>query len=81
MVFLIHYDRTLGRMMELREFSDAQREEAALARLDLEIELLARGNGYEVVLLEASSLDILRNTHRRYFESFEKMKASPEGGT
>lgn len=81
MVFLIHYDRASGRLVELREFLDSQRDEAALARLDLEIQLLAQGNGHEVVLLEASSKDILKNTHRRYFESFEKMKASPESGS
>lgn len=76
MIFLIHYDRSAGRLVEIREFSDKEREAASSARLALEIELLSAENGHEVVLLEAPSQDILRNTHRRYFETFEKMKLS-----
>lgn len=78
MIFLIHYDRTSGRLISLREFSDKDREGASIARLELELELLCSGGGHEVVLLEAPSQEILKNTHRRYFESFETMKASPK---
>lgn len=78
MIFLIHYDRSAGRLVEIREYSDKEREAASAARLELEIELLSTANGQEVVLLEALSEDILRNTHRRYFETFEKMKSSPK---
>jgi hypothetical protein len=77
-IFLVHYDRTAGRLVEIREFSDKDRELASVARLDLEIRLLSTANGHEVVLLEAPSEDVLRNTHRRYFETFENMKSSPK---
>ena len=45
-------------------------------RLDLEIELLRRGQVREVVLLEAASEEALRKTHRRYFEDLATLAAA-----
>lgn len=81
MIFLVHYDRTSGKLVSLREFEDSQREEARQVRLEMELELLAQNGSHEVVLLEASSLEILKNTHRRYFDSFEAMRTNPESGS
>lgn len=75
MIYLIHYDRVAGRLVNISEFTDDEREVASKARLDLEIELLCGNGKYEVVLLEASSQDELKKTHRRYFDSFEEMKS------
>ena len=78
MIFLIHYNRSAGQLVEVRQFSDKEREAASAARLALEIDLLSMANGHEVVLLESPSEEVLRNTHRRYFDSFESMKSSPK---
>jgi hypothetical protein len=56
-------------------FDDCEREDASQAKLDLEISLLGSNGSSEVVLLEAQNEDHLRTTHRRYFESFESLKA------
>lgn len=74
MIYLIHYNRTAGRTESLREFSDKDRTLASTAKLDLEISLLCQKDGHEVVLLEASTQEDLRKTHRRYFESLADMK-------
>lgn len=73
MMFLIEYDRHKGRIVSLRDFSDADRRRAEGLRLEMELELNRRGVNHEVVLLEASSEDALRRTHRRYFESFRQI--------
>jgi hypothetical protein len=75
-LFLIEYDRTAGKILSMRSFASEERQEAAEVRLDLEIELLRRGQIREVVLLEAGSEDALRKTHRRYFEDLETLAAA-----
>jgi hypothetical protein len=75
-LFLIEYDRTAGKILSMRSFASEERQEAAKVRLDLEIELLRRGQIREVVLLEANSEDALRKTHRRYFEDLETLAAA-----
>jgi hypothetical protein len=69
MFFLIEYDRSRGTIVELREFDAASRQLAEDARLDLELELNRQGVDHEVVILDAPSLEALRHTHSRYFES------------
>ena len=49
---------------------------AQKARFKLELELNDQDVDDEVVLLEAASEDILRRTHRRYFEDLQDL-ASP----
>ena len=67
MIYLIEYDRGAGKLVKLEQFADADRQRAANARIELEVELNNRGVSHEVVLLEASSEADLHRTHRRYF--------------
>jgi hypothetical protein len=76
MVFLIEYDRDIGRIVTIKSFVDCDRERADKARLELELELNAKGIENEVVLLEAANEEAVRRTHRRYFEDLHEL-ASP----
>jgi hypothetical protein len=67
MIFLIEYDRRRGRRLTYRKFRDSQRQEAADARRELELDLLRRGVEHEVVVLEGPSEQWVRFTHARYF--------------
>jgi hypothetical protein len=73
MIFLLEYERTTGELT-LREFSDKRLAEDA--RLELELRLHSRGIEREVVLLEAPSLEALKQTHRRYFEDLPQLVRS-----
>ena len=79
MVFLIEYDQHKGTLVDLRRFDDAERRNAEVLRLDLELDLNRRGVEHEVVLLEAESESALRRTHRRYFETLREL-LKPAGG-
>jgi hypothetical protein len=68
-IFLIEYDRESGSLIELREFSASNRAEASAVRIGRELELLKSGRKLEVVILEAASIDALRQTHQRYFQN------------
>jgi len=77
MIFLIEYDRAKGQIVNLKTFDERDRVTAENTRLELELELNRLGKEREVVLLEASSEQALRRTHRRYFEDLsELVKAS-----
>lgn len=76
MIYLIHYDRSKGLLVSMTPFPDEERDAASKAKLDLEISLLGLNGSTEVVLLEASSEEHLRLTHRRYFETVQSLKAS-----
>jgi hypothetical protein len=77
MIFLIEYDRERGQIVTFQSFPDSERENSENARLEMEIGLNRRGIEHEVVLLEATSEQALRLTHRRYFEDLsELVKAS-----
>jgi hypothetical protein len=73
MIYLIEYDRGLGRLLRLDGYLPAQRRRAEEDRLGIELELLREQVDREVVLLEASSEDELRKTHRRYFERLDEL--------
>jgi hypothetical protein len=73
MIYLIQYDRRAGALVRVDEFVSTQRHDAEDARLRIELDLLRSGVAHEVVLLEASSQDELRKTHRRYFERLEQL--------
>lgn len=73
MIYLIEYDRASGKLLRLDEFVPTERRRAEEKRLQVELELLHAGCSREVVLLEASSQDELRKTHRRYFERLEEL--------
>ena len=63
-LYLLTYDRKLGRLLSIDKFAPGEYEHANRA-------MLAKERAHpdlEVVLLEAASEDQLRLTHRRYFE-------------
>jgi hypothetical protein len=68
MIFLIHYNRSEGRIVDLRVYDDLERKRALDHRLELELDLNRRKVDHEVVLLEATNEEAIRRTHRRYFE-------------
>jgi hypothetical protein len=77
MLFLIEYDRSHGRLVKFVTFDDAERARAEDARIELEVDLNSQGIEHEVVLLEASSEEGLRRTHRRYFEDLRSLIEAP----
>lgn len=64
--FLMVYDRQAARILELREFPEAERDEAMRLR-DAREETEMDNGRIEVVLFGAESEDALRRTHGRYF--------------
>jgi len=76
MLYLIQYDRDLGKILSLREFRSSERVLARQERLKLELDLNSKAIKNEVVILEAASEAALRRTHRRYFESLEELAAT-----
>ena len=76
MIFLIHYNRSSGKIVKIIDFQESQRVQAEDARLKMELDLIGRKDGDEVCLLEAGSIEALQKTHRRYFESLRTLTAS-----
>jgi hypothetical protein len=68
MYFLLVYDQLAGKLLECREFAGHDREEALRACFAREHETM-REPHIEVVLLGAESLEAVRQTHARYFQS------------
>jgi hypothetical protein len=80
-IFLVQFDRSSQRVVLLRRFPEADREQVEDIRLSLELELKRSGVEHEVVVLEAESKEALQRTHRRYFETIEELaKLPPENG-
>lgn len=73
MLFLLEYNRQTGQLLRFESFEDSERQAASDSRLALELSLNQRGIVREVVLLEASSEEALRRTHRRYFEDLAEL--------
>jgi len=73
MIFLIEYNRSKGRIVNIRDFDDSQRREAEDSRLEIELDLNRKGVDHEVVLLEAESRNALDRTHGRYFKDLRKI--------
>ena len=73
MIFLIEYDRLQGRLVNLDRFQGTFRWRAEKTRLQKELDLHRKGLHHEVVLLEATSEEALRLTHRRYFEDLHQI--------
>ncbi len=80
MIFLIEYDRGVGKIVKLSTFSDTDRQCAQRARLSRELELARHGLTREVVLLEAKDQKALERTHRRYFRSATELAESDLNG-
>lgn len=74
MIYLIHYNRKASGLIEMRQFESSDQAIASTAKLELEISLLGSSLDSEVVLLEASTEEHLRKTHRRYFETLKGLK-------
>ena len=73
MLFLIEYDRALGRLVALTTFTDPEQRIAEQARLDLELDLNRKGVDREIVLLKPATETAVRETHRRYFETGQQI--------
>jgi hypothetical protein len=76
MIFLIEYNRSQGRLVNIRKFEDRQRKEAEESRLAIELDLNRSGINHEVILLDAVDENALRRTHRRYFEDLRQILES-----
>lgn len=77
MIFLIKYQRSAGKVQELRQFSHEDRETAEDARLELELASLGNNNlDYEILLLEADTEGALRKTHSRYFKTAQEIAST-----
>ena len=70
--FLLEYDRIARQLLRLSEFGLADVALANKARLQAELEAFRLGRDVEVVLLEARSLDVLKETHGSYFRTEEE---------
>ena len=77
MIFLIQYDRHEGRMISIESFSDSERSRAQDLLLTLELQMNQNRSDNEAVLLEASTEEAVRRTHRRYFETLAELIATP----
>lgn len=69
-LFLIRYDRLTGKGEILARYPREQRAAASAALLELE---LAKPPHIEVVILEANSEEVIRNTHGRYFKTLREL--------
>jgi hypothetical protein len=67
MIFLLEYDRKLGKLRDFKSFND--RAQAQRERLERELFLHRSLQPCEVVLLEAADEATLRRTHKRYFNT------------
>jgi hypothetical protein len=77
MIFLIEYDRSLGRIVTISSFRDLDRRRAEESRLKLELDLNEKSVDHEIVLLEAENEEAVRKTHRRYFEDLFELTSVP----
>jgi hypothetical protein len=70
--FLIVYDQTAGKVIELTEFSDSDRARALDERFELERRFQDHPH-IEVVALGADSREDLESTHGRYFKTIAQL--------
>lgn len=68
-LFILVYDRTQQKLLELREFADTDRVRAEAFRLERQRRSLSGNLDQEIVLFQAESEDVLRRTHGSYFLS------------
>ena len=73
MIFLVEYDRSKGRLVDIQEFADEERTKAEDARIELEVSLNRAKIDHEVVLLQAQNEEALRKTHNRYFADLREL--------
>ena len=73
MYFLLQYDRSDGQLVSNVEYSEESAKDAHHERLRLELNHFRQKRDIEVVLLQASDLDALKTTHRRYFSTIRSL--------
>jgi hypothetical protein len=74
-IYLIDYDRKLGKLIAIEEYAESERDTARRKRLALERVSTAEGDQREIVMLEASSRAEVEFTHARYFRSLAELAA------
>lgn len=72
--FLLVYDQTARKLLQLTAYGDAERDAALEARFDLERRHRLEPS-LEVVLLGARDEATLRQTHARYFNTVSELIA------
>lgn len=77
MIFVLLYDRQEQRLLDVREAADDVEAE----RVEAEHRQGVEDDRWEIVSLEASSLDQLRVTHSRYFQGARDLLAGIERRT
>lgn len=73
--FLLVYDQHAGKLLQMTEYADADRDAALEMRFDLERQHRLEPN-LEIVLLGARDADTLRLTHARYFKTVGELIAN-----
>jgi len=63
-------------LVTFKTFDQSNRTLAANLRLEIELDLNRKGIDHEVVILEAANENVLRRTHRRYFEDISQILKS-----
>ena len=76
MIYLIEYNRPEGRLVTFKTFDQSDGTLAANLRLEIELDLNRKGIDHEVVILEAANENVLRRSHRRYFEDISQILKS-----
>jgi hypothetical protein len=79
-IFLIDYDRPRGELANIETFDDSERDAAENERLKRELTLHRSGVKREIVLLQATSEDALKETHRRYFADIATLVGTESRG-
>ena len=77
MIFIVEYNRIIGKIINFECFDDKDWKKAEGLRFEKELTLNRAGIENEVVLLEAVSEEALRRTHRRYFEDLNQLATLP----
>lgn len=72
-LFVLVYDRTRHRVVELREFPEADIAGAHAFRLGAQRHAIHQGLDEEIVLFQAASEESLKRTHGSYFLSEQEL--------
>lgn len=78
MYFLIRYDRHASDLEEIKRFESSEKEAAFELKERWECEFIHRIGSVEIVLLEARTLENLKLSHKRYFESRDDLFSGSE---
>jgi hypothetical protein len=70
--FLLEFDKASHEIVRLREYDNSS--EAVHIRFELELE--NPGDDREIVVLGATSLEALENTHSRYFKDGQQLASA-----